>query len=62
MVRPDGSRVHLSTGEWIKIGVTNVVAVGSIILSLWTKLAVVENEIDHLKTAVEKIERRLEPK
>jgi hypothetical protein len=60
MVRSDGTRVSLSTGDWLKIAVSNAVAVGVIIVTLWTKQAVIENEIEHLKRAIIKLEHKLE--
>ncbi|RIK84407.1 MAG: hypothetical protein DCC68_01635 [Planctomycetota bacterium] len=60
MVRSDGVRVSLSAGEWWKIAISNAIAVGVIIVTLWTKQAVIENEIVHLKQAIAKLERKLE--
>jgi hypothetical protein len=60
MVRSDGTRVSLSPGDWLKIGVSNAIGVGVIIVTLWTKQAVVENEIEHLKRAIAKLEQKLE--
>lgn len=60
MVRSDGTRVSLSAGEWWKIAISNAIAVGVIIVTLWTKQAVIENEIVHLKQAIAKLERKLE--
>jgi hypothetical protein len=60
MVRSDGTRVTLSTGDWLKIAVSNAIAVGVTIVTLWTKQAVVEVEIVHLKQAIAKLEQKLE--
>jgi hypothetical protein len=60
MVRADGTRVSLSTGDWLKIGISNAIAVGVTIVTLWTKTAVVEVEIAHLKQAIAKLEQKLE--
>lgn len=62
MVRNDGTRVSLAPGDWFKIAVSNAVAVGVIIVTLWTKQAVVENEIAHLKQAIAKLEQKIEAK
>jgi hypothetical protein len=60
MVRSDGMRVSLSTGDWLKIIVSNAIAVGVTIVTFWTKQAVIDNDIDHLKRSIDKIERKLE--
>jgi hypothetical protein len=60
MVRPDGTRVSLSPGDWLKIAISNAVGVGVIIVTLWTKQAVIENEIEHLKRAIVKLEQKIE--
>jgi hypothetical protein len=60
MVRSDGTRVSLSTGDWLKIAISNAIAVGVTIITLWTKQAVIEVEIVHLKQAIAKLEHKLE--
>lgn len=60
MVRSDGTRVSLSTGDWLKIAISNAIAVGVTIITLWTKQAVIEVEIVHLKQAISKLEHKLE--
>lgn len=60
MVRSDGIRVSLTAGDWLKIAISNATAVGVIIVSIWTKQAVIENELEHLKESLDKLELRLE--
>ncbi len=60
IVRNDGTRVSLAAGDWLKIALSNAIAVGVIIVTLWTKQAVVENEIEHLKRAIAKLEQKIE--
>jgi hypothetical protein len=54
--------VSLSAGDWLKIAATNVVAVGTIIVTLWKNQAVIEVEIEHLQRAIVKLEQKIEGK
>lgn len=60
MVFSDGTRVSLAPADWLKITISNAVGVGVIIVTLWTKQAVVENEIEHLKQSIATLERKLD--
>jgi hypothetical protein len=60
MVRSDGTRVSLSSGDWLKIAISNAIAVGTIIVTLWTKQAVIEVEVEHLKRSIAKLEDKIE--
>jgi hypothetical protein len=60
MVVSDGTRVSLAPADWLKITISNAVGVGVIIVTLWTKQAVVENEIEHLKQSIATLERKLD--
>jgi len=68
MVSSTGSKakpnsVTLEMGDWIKIGIglfTHLVALGVLGVTMWTKMAVIEQRMDHNRTQLEKLERTVD--